>query len=322
MRISTAAALVAVPLLSALPFACKTKGDDSGGLDANIVLTDANNYSYSGAVHVPVVTTASGTDITICWDQVKQDLQCHDLNPLTDIDNIGLARFPNKTQAQVEEGLSNNSLLQADINGYVEFNTDHAVSCTTLSSFSFLGTAIDVLKEYNQDGGTYMLMLTEGTEPGIGARVITFLQPQADSDVVNVDVPDNCGVLDFNASLQDLSQTQMPTDGPFVVDWSALTTDGIGAPLSLSTIDSVMLAYYAGKTPADLQSTFLDLELIADDMYTMDLPGGTAADLALATNAGGTTFPGFTGDGTWLFALRCSRCYNPAPVFLTVVAPQ
>jgi hypothetical protein len=29
-----------------------------------------------------------------------------------------------------------------------------------------------------------------------------------------------------------------------------------------------------------------------------------------------------SGDGMWILALRCSTCYNPAPVFLTILDPQ
>jgi len=312
-------ALAAAGLLA--PVACKGKSDDTAAISANVFLQDANNFSYSGDVSVPSIVTASGQDMTICWDQVSSDIQCHDIDPVLDVDNLGLARFPNKTQAEVEQGLSQNSLLQADIDGYVEWNTDHSSTCVQLADFSFFGTPINVPKEYTADGGTYMLMLTQGLEPGVGARVITFLAPSTDSDVTNVDVPDSCGLLDFTASLESLTPLDIPAAGPFVIDWSALTKDGIGADLLLPNIDRLMVAFYEGQTPVDLQSQFLDLEIIPDASYLLDLPGGTTADLAQASGDSGN-FTGFSGDGTWLLALFCSRCYNPAPVFLTVVSPS
>lgn len=308
-------------VLSLLLFACNGSKDDSAGTEANVLLFDENNFRYEGDVSVPSVTTVSGQDITICWDQIRGNIQCHDIDPVIDVDNLGLARFPYKTQADVEQGISLNSLLQADIDGYVEYNTDHVETCVQLSEFSFFGTPIDVPSEYVADGGTYMLMLTEGLEPGINAKVITFLQPSLDSDNTRVDVPDSCGLLDFSATLTDLVPLTVPAAGPWVVDWSALTHDGIQAPLVLSSIDRLMVAYYEGKTPEELQGQFLDLEIIMDRSYTMDLPGGTVADLSKATGADGT-FPGFEGEGTWLLALFCGRCYNPAPVFLSVVQTE
>lgn len=309
-------------VLSLILLACTgSKDDDTGGTEANVLLLDENNFSYTGDVDVPSITTASGQDIEICWDQVDANIQCHEVDPVADIDNIGLARFPSKTQEDVELGISLNSLLQADIDGYVEFNTDHSSTCTMLSEFSFFGTPIDVPSEYVADGGTYMLMLTEGLEPGINAKVITFLQPSLDSDNTRVDVPGSCGLLDFSATLTDLTPVTMPAGGPWVVDWSSLTVDGIQAPLVLSSVDRLMVAFYEGKTPEELQGQFLDLEIIMDRNYQLDLPGGTTADLADATGADGA-FSGFDGDGTWLLALFCSRCYNPAPVFLSVVQTE
>ncbi len=303
-----------------LPLACGDKGD-TGEPEANVQLFDENNFRYEGDVSVPSITTVSGQDVTICWDQATSDIQCHDIDPVLDIDNIGLARFPYKTQADVEEGISVNSLLQADIDGYVEHNTNHSDTCVQLSEFSFFGTPIDVPSEYVADGGTYMLMLTVGLEPGINAKVITFLQPSLDSDNTQVDVPASCGLLDFSATLTDLTPLTVPASAPWIVDWSALTHDGIQAPLELSSIDRLMVAFYEGKTPEELQGQFLDLEIIMDRSYTLELPGGTVADLSEATGADGA-FTGFDGEGTWLLALFCGRCYNPAPVFLSVVQTE
>ena len=77
-----------------------------------------------------------------------------------------------------------------------------------------------------------------------------------------------------------------------------------------------MLGYYAGATVEDLQEQFLDLELIADQTWSIELTGTTGYDLAEIPD-----FTGFTTDGTWILALTCSTCANPAPLFLTVLEP-
>ncbi len=316
MRLSA----LAVLLLSA---GCTGPSDDTGEPAAPGVpgqLADANNYSFSGALDVPSITTASGTDVTVCWDEVLHDLQCHGMDPLTDIENVGLVRFPNYTQEEVEVALSENDLQQAAISGYVESPADGVNMCANLADFSFFGTSIDVAEEYTEAGGTYMLLLTAGTTPGVGARMISFLAPAVDNATTEVSVGDGCGLLEVDADLEALTPVPIPADGPFTVDWSTLTVDGQGNPVAVEDIDGLMLAFYAGETPATLETRLLDLELIATDLYTMPLAGETTADLALATGASGA-FTGFTGDGTWLLALRCSRCYNPAPTFFTVVEP-
>ncbi len=312
--------------LSSLLVACGDKGGDTGGdtgtsVEANIFMTDANNFSYVGDINVPSFTTASGTDIEVCWSKMTQDLQCHDIDPVEDIDNVGLVRFPHLSESEVEDALSANSLQQADISGYVEWNTNHSQTCINLSEFSFFGTAIDITVEYTEEGGTYMLMFAEGLEPGVGARNLVFLNPEASSDVTRVDVGSGCGLLDFSADIHSLTPSTVPADGPWVVDWSAITADGLGSEIALEDIDEVMLAFYEGKTATDLEAEFLDLELIADELYTIPLEGGSKADLAEASGSAGT-FTGFKDGGTWIFALNCSTCYNPAPLFLTVLETQ
>lgn len=310
---------LALSLATAL-LACGDKDDDTGAVEANIFLTDANNFTYVGDISVPSITTRSGDDVEVCFGDLTKDLQCHDLNPVEDIDNVGLVRFPHLSQAEVEQGLSQNSLLQSDISGYVEWNTDHSTTCINLSQLSFFGTAIDINVEYTEAGGTYMLLLAEGLEPGVGARMITFLAPTESSDVAQVDVADNgCELLDFEADLESLTKAAAPTDGPWVLDWSGITRDGLGAEVTLETIDGIMLAFYEGRTAADLEASFLDLQepSVYTTMHQVELSGGTTYDLSTVDG-----FTGFTGDGAWVLALTCSRCYNPAPIFLTIVEPS
>lgn len=310
MRFSPLAAAGAL-LLSG----CDPKDDRVPGL-----LADASNYAFTGALDVPSITTASGTDVTVCWDEVLNDLQCHAMDPLADIQNIGLVRFPNYSQEEVEVALSTNALQQSAISGYVEARTDGTNTCVNLADFSFFGTTIDVAEEYTAAGGTYMLLLTQGVTPGVGARMITFLAPEEGNATTEVSVGDGCGLLEVDADLESLAPVPIPAAGPFTVEWSTLTVDGQGNPIAVEDIDGLMVAFYEGETPATLETQLLDLELNATELYNLTLTGGTTADLADATGTTGA-FGGFEGDGTWLVALRCSRCYNPAPIFLTVVEP-
>lgn len=296
-------------------------GDDAGVPAAcDIALTDANNYTFSGALAVPSIATASATDLHICWDDLTADFQCHAMDPAADIDNVGLVRFGALTQAEVNEGLSTNSLQQSEMSGYVQAENDGG-TCVDLSSMSFFGTPFELETEYVEGGGTYMLMMTSGTTPGVGARMITFLEPSAASDVTDVNVGTGCGLLDFTINLHALETTPVCGGGPWTVDWSALTRDGQGGSMDASQVDSVMIGYYAGATVGDLEADFLDLEENATALWSVEVPGGTTADLSAAANDAGA-FPGFSGEGLWILALRCSRCYNPAPVFLTVLVPE
>ena len=298
-------------------------GDDTDAADVcdgdGIHLTDANNYAFSGSLDVPSITTASGVDVTVCWDDLAQDFRCHDLDAAEDIDNVGMVRFTHLSQEDVKAGLSANDLQQSDMSGYVESRND-GQTCTNLSAMSFFGTPIDVAAEYTSAGGTYMLLLTTGATPGVGARMITFLKPSVDSDVTEAQVGDGCGLLDFTVDLHALAPLPVCTNGPFTVDWTGVTVDGQGHPFDPSQVDSVMLGFFAGSTVPAIEGDFLDLEQNATALYTVDVPGGSSVDLATAMS-GTTAFPGFLGDGVWVLALRCGSCYNPAPPFLTVITP-
>ncbi len=301
---------------------CPGKGDDSGAVipTGDVVIGDANNYTFVGALDIPSIETASGVDITIDWSGVTQDIQCHDLDPAQDIDNVGMVRFGQLTQAQVAQGLSTNNLSQSQMNGYVEVRNDGGTSAN-IASMSFFGTVIDVPSEYVSTGGTYMVMLNTGTVAGVGARMITFLAPTDSSTNLLAEVPTGCGVLDFDVDLASLTPVSVLADGPWNLDWGGLTVDGQGNPVDLNGIDSVLLGYYEGATVPDLETAFLDIETTTTEKYTLALEGGTQADLATAIDANGVAFSGFHEGGQWLLALRCSRCYNPAPPFVATVSP-
>lgn len=308
--------------------ACAGADDDAKGDPAAdpcatdaIALTDANNYAFTGALDVPTYTTASGTDLDICWDAVTTDIQCHALDPAADVDVAGLVRFGSLSQEDVERGLSTNDLQQGDMSGYVQFENDAGATCASLSAMSFFGTSIDVAAEYVEGGGTYMLLLTTGTTPGVGARMIAFLEPSAGSTETTVAVSPGCGVLDFSVDLHSRAAAPACASGEaWEVDWSAVTVDGQGNAFDPTQIDRLLLGFYEGRTITDIEADFLDLEQSATRLWSMPLTGDTRADLAQASD-GAAAFSGFAGDGTWVLALQCSRCYNPAPLVVTVLEP-
>ena len=282
--------------------------------DAVVALDDSNNYAYAGDVTIPAYITAPAVDLDICWDQVLNDIQCHELDPTQDIDLVSLIRFPHLTEDEVAYKVSNDSLQQVDQDGYVELETKGG-TCANLSELSFFGTPIDVPNEYGTDN-TYLLTISTGTTTGLGTRVMAFLTPTKGETNTAVSLESGCGVLDFEGDIESLTAVPVSLDGPWVFDWSALTTNGLGNTMSLSNIDGMLLGYYEGATIQDLQEQFLDLELIADQTWFVELSGTTGFDLAEIPD-----FTGFTTDGTWILALTCSTCANPAPIFLTVLEP-
>jgi len=287
--------------------------------DFGYPLSDGENYSLATAIDIPSTATASATDLEICWDELDMDLQCHAMDPVADVDNLGLIRFPHLSQEDVEIGLALDSLAQADLSGYVEIQPGER-TCVNLAELNFFGTAIDVPSEYTAEGGTYLLVATTGTDVGVGARAMHFIAPDADETNTSVAIPDACGLLDLTVDLQAMGTVALPADD-LRVDWGALTTNMQGQAFDHGDVNTVQIGRYDSLSTSDLESQFLDLELLADATFVTTTEGETHLDLGTLGGDDGA-FTGTASGSTWLLSLRCSTCSTPAPLYMVeLVAP-
>ena len=306
-------------------------GDDGGSptTEADVLLTDASNYTSDSTLTLPSVTTRSGEDLEICWSDIDKDIQCHDIDPAEEIDNVALLRIPDLSKEEIELKLSLGQLETRAVEEYFDFPTENAggETCTQLSSLSLFGAeSIDVSTDYVESStDKYVLLFSTGTTLGVGGRALMFLEPSADSDVASVDAPagTDCSALDFSADLSS-NTISVPADGPFIVDWRGVTKDPVGNPVIYSRLTKLLVAFYEGMTPETLEEKFLDIELLFTSLYEVDIPeGDRSIDLAKAKERNtGESFPGFTRtDGVWAIGLLCETCQNPAPVFMGVLEP-
>ncbi|MBN1335391.1 MAG: hypothetical protein JXB39_05475 [Deltaproteobacteria bacterium] len=305
----------------ALSSACDDAGDGPCATDT-ITLVDADNFSFTGLLDVPPYPTVDGADVEIFWDGVTDDIRCHEVDPTADVANVGIVRFPHLTEEDIEAGLATNHLLMSDQDGYVEFRPQDGGTSALLSEFSFFGTAFDLAEDYLSTRGSYLLLVSSTTTPGVGALVLAFLAPTVGETQDEVHLDPGCGVLDLEVDLASIEPVPVCRTGPWTADWSALTLDGQGNEIALDGVDSLMLGLYEDATVADLEEGFLDLETNATHLWTAPVGSSqTSLHLADTTDLEGQAFEGFEGQGLWLLALRCSRCYNPAPLFLTFLEP-
>lgn len=311
----SALGLLLVPFLASCD---PGKDSDTADEACTTSLTNDNNYSWTGVLNIPSYTTAEYADVDIRFGGLDQDMLCHGMDPVADVDSLGLTRFPSLGWADIAVGLTNNSLLQSDTNGYVSCEPGAGTSCR-LSDFTFGGTPYDVVSVYGQAGGSFLLVVSTGFEPGQGALYLAFLDPQPSSSVTEVELAPTCDVVDYDVDMVSLQKAKVP-EGCTSIEWSGLTVSGNGEPLIPGKLDEVLIGHYATLTPDDLDDQFTDVEILADETYTLELTGGTSADLAGAVSPDGAPFTGFTADGTWILGLRCTaNCTNPAPMFMTVV---
>jgi hypothetical protein len=287
-----------------------------------IELSDANNFSYIGDIDAPSHEVASGVNIEICWDGLTSDIQCHEVDPTADPGIVTMARFSSLTEIEVEEQISNDTLPQSALSGFLSYEIPAGESCAQLEDFTLEGTPVVLDEQFYEGGGTYLLLVGAGTEPGQNTLSMDFMAPLESSELTELTIDDACATLDFSADLASLETIAPKASGSsWVVDWGGLSVTGLGNPITLSKLDRLMLGHYADLSVADLEESFLDLELIASELYYLDIAGELDAELANATGDDGD-FTGFTEGGTWVLALMCTSCSNPAPLFLTVVEPS
>jgi len=284
-------------------------------------LADANNYRLGGTLDAPSTPVRAGDPgLTFDWSALSLDLQCHAVDPVADIDNVAFLAFPNKTEAEIEAGLQASNLEQVDLGGYVSAQPGDRTS-VRLEEMSFFGTDVDIELLFTEGSATWLALLTTGDTVGVGARALGFVEPRNDVDTLTVDLSPNCGILDLDVDLDALEPVAVRSSGEATLGWAGLTVDAQGNPIELGNVDRVMLGHYPDHTPEELATAFLDLELLTDRVWEAETDGAYSVDLRTLTREG-VAFGGFEPGGTWLFALRCSLCSNPAPVFATVLEPR
>jgi hypothetical protein len=314
---------------------CLLAGAVSGGCGSsaspewpkgNVVLMDANNYTADAKLTIPTVETMPGADLMICWDKIMKDLLCHPVVPSTDIDDVGFAKIPLQP-AQIEDQLAVGKFDTNIVMPYMEHRVTSNETCTMLSTFVFGGPNLNPANDYKEDSTkTYMLLFQTGTDPAVNVKSMTFIKPTSTSTNTKVDAPDTCSgkVLDFSAMLGQA--INIPKAGPWLVDWSQVTTDSFGNPINFKHLDKVEVGFYQNKTAADIQTDFVNIEVNATSLYSVAVPQGSRdVDLKGATDVSNpaTAFPGFDRtDGVYLVAVLSSTSQTPAPVVLSILSPQ
>jgi hypothetical protein len=326
---------ILVPLALALPLvpACSSKSGGSGP-KGNVVIQDANNYTSTSMLNIPVVQTAPLSDLTFTWDAVTKDLLCHTAGT---IDNVAFLQIKNQNQMQVEQKLAVGLIGQKQVAIYGEKHTGTGsaspLTSVQLSTFDFYNPFTPATDYAVSSTTQYVMLFTHGTTLGSGAQSMVFIQPTDGVTTTAVSAPNPCPdgmgnganeILNFVPTLSSMA-VSVPTAGPWKLDWSEITMDNFGNPVdfSVTQLDKVEVGFFQGKQPSAIAADFLNVEQDATMLYTYSVPQGQLyVDLASTPTSGGT-FPGFgmTG-GTWAAAVLCSACSVPAPVVFTILAPH
>jgi hypothetical protein len=230
---------------------------------------------------------------------------------------------------ELEAKLNADELMQSDLRILAMIYTNNASTSGAyydLTSFGMpltpeeLDPYMDPV-EYPPEQFTFTVIASSGTVAGQGTRMIKAFQLDPASSSQHVELLPDSTSLSYAADLHTLTRTPMPVaNAAITFDWSELETSANGKPFYSNNVTEALVARYS-QTPAELEAQFLDLELIHEGMWRGAITEGESISLANLRDDSGAPFAGFDASSTWVVALFCGTCANPAPWYMTVVEP-
>ena len=337
-----------------------TTGGTGGSNACGTMITAnaTNNYAFSSTLTFPPIMVQPNAELTFDWSAVTTDFQGHDLNPMTDVDAVHLMLWK-FTQEQLETQINADDVAQRDLAIQANFYTEKMVTSAGVFDFTSLRMPLERCQiwpflqapnpdianahpecddpatpnenEWATNAGsgydpathTYTVVVSTGTELGRGTRMIQAFKLDPTSTNTTVTVTPTSTELEYTVDLEALTPTPMPAGNPNVtIEWGDMTVNAHGHDFVPLEITEVRVAHY-NESPSELEARFLDLDSLAMDTWSGEVMAGTNHSLSALTNtrAGGPAFTGIDSNGTWIVALVCGRCRNPAPWYLSVLTP-
>jgi hypothetical protein len=320
---------VGTAVLCATSAACSRDQQATTCFGATVVATEANNYTFTSTITLPPVTVAPMSNLSFDWGGLSKDFLGRAMNPATEL-GAALMMIWNLPRAEFEAALNADMLYTADLVVSPPLNLPIAGGTSgRLHDFLVNGTAVtpemfnayfDATK-YTPANSTFIIAVQTGVELGRDIRMLQAFNLDAASTVTNVSLTDASTKLTYAANLHDLTITGVPAgSSSLTLDWSQMKTNALGHAFTEGYVTSAVVGHYT-QTPAQLEAGFLDLDRIAVATYRADIEAGSVLDFTSLKDANGAAFPGVDGNGTWLVGLICGNCRNPAPWYMTILAP-
>jgi hypothetical protein len=307
---------------------CSGLAKDASGkvlLEANAL----NNYAFSSTITIEVTPVAANSELTFDWSAVTKDFQGHTVDPKADIDMVNLLVW-SLPQAELEKKLNDDELAQRDL--LVPGMAKTQKSKTSVGVFDFQSIAGQPLERemvlaylnpevYLPAEHSYTMVIATGEVAGKGSRMLKLFRLDPAETSTKVVMDNSSTSLAFDADLTSLQRTVVPAGSPNIsIAWANIAVNAMGREFVPNRIEEVMVAKYS-ETPAELETKFLDLETIADEMYRGEVASGTSLDLSTLKTEAGQSFTGIDASGTWIVALVCTGCMNPAPWYISILTP-
>jgi hypothetical protein len=294
----------------------------------------ANNYQFSSTLTFPPINVKPNTELNFDWSGVSRDFLGHDVNPKTDLNMISLLSW-NLPLKDLETNLNADTLRQADLTVVpLTLTTDGntagvsaGATSAKLYTFTLNGGVVtpDQLAPYFDADNyppittTYTLMAATGTVVGQGVRMIQSFLLDKSSSNTDVKMTSDSTKLTYSANLHTLTPTGIkPGTGDITFDWTDMTETALGTNFDPTSITYALVGHYT-QGIGDLENKFLDIQLIATELYEGTISIGTSIKLSDLKDKNGNPFAGIDNTGTWVVALQCGACHNPAPWYLSTL---
>ncbi len=305
-----------------------------------LVANEVNNYSFRSTIEVATTVVAANSEISFDWSALTKDMIGHDVDAMADIDMLSFVVW-NLNHAEMQAKLNADQLSASDVlgGGVLALYTENARTSGSIFDFSVPGsgprdpdesefsqmefqtqvlTRLDPA-EIDPATHTYTIMAQGGLVLGENVRMIQAFSLSAAETNTEVTITPASSSLTYEADLTSLTPVRIPTGVVnILVDWKQMQTNALGNEFEPRSIDEVVVAKYS-RTPQELQAEFLDLEVDFDEMFRGVVAAGEELALTELTDDAGRRFTGISADGTWILALVCGYCANPAPWYLTLL---
>ncbi len=307
-------------------------------VDANgnslITLVDAMNYSFSSSISATTTKVAANSDLTFDWSAITIDMLGHPFDPMTSVDMMQVVLW-NVTQTEFLQGINDELLDTNDMVGAGVLETGNAMSSARFLQVTGPGGSPvpeETLLSYVDPAknppaqNTYAVMVASGVVLGQGTKMLAFFEPDPSETNTAVQLTNASTTLEYSVDLLSLSPVGIPAGtGNVVLSWidfNRLTTNSMGREWIPTKITDVMVGHYENLTISDLQEQFLNLQTgLASKTWTYRITSGQQVNLSQLTDESGHPFAGIDNTGIWIVGLTCGSCRNPAPWFLSVLAP-
>jgi hypothetical protein len=331
--------LAAGALVPLLTVSCKSSSSSPSitCTSGMIVAAEANDYSFKSSIMLHPVKVQPMSDLHFDWGGVTTDFLGHAVNPVTDFTTI-FVLLVNLPSATLEDQLDNDtfSTSSVQITPPPQFQPNGVTSGSLYEDFTAGGEMITPTKAapyfdasmWTPANSTFAVVAQTGVNLGTNIHMLQSFELDTSSTNTNLTLTNSSTTLTYTANLHDLHPTGVPANtAALSIDWSQIQTNALGNSFGNSpgypttNITSAIVGHYT-QSLSQLESQFLDLETIAQELYTAPVKYGAMLDFTTLVDSAGNPFTGITTDGTWLVGLRCGNCQNPAPWYLTVLAPN